>query len=757
MNKRYTFFSVNLTILLFTFLFCMVVNADVVSSIDETDNWFLEDIDAVNGWNYLLNSEDSFSEETIVAVIDTGCDYTHPLLQNALWVNSAEQNGIAGVDDDNNGYIDDIYGVDIYNRDSNPMDDSVSSIKGHGTHVAGTILQTAGVTNTNNPFNIKVMIIKAGDSYGNFSSENVAEALYYAADNGASVINMSLSSVKSPASLQDALTYASKSAILVASSGNKGYATSDSGFSSSADYYPAAYPFVIGVMSHDSNHRLCDFSNWDYNKYSDKEYELSAPGNNIYSSYYNSMYKNMKGTSMSAGIVSGCAALLCAKAHQNHFPYNPTELTSYIMYSGTDDISHNDIYGNSYTFRRINLYNLLSQNIYPELILKDITISENNTLTYNILNHGCNANQVRITLTVNIPDSSPVTHHENVTDINALSGYTGSLSLPFTDKAQEIQVSINITCNNSSDINDTQVYSYDFTKTLSQNPSPDSDRNIPLSGITVSPATMLMQCGDSQQIHVSYLPENTTSLKSVTFTSSNPDIASVDPNGIVTAISSGNTYITVTSSAAHKRQVKVTVYTPVKENINVLPVRLSSTAYNWNGKMHRPSVTIKGLKNGTDYIVSYSSPKSRNIGRYHVTIKGIGKYTGELTLPYDIMGYNGKKYTVGGLRYQITSRSSFSKKSTGKVILAGALSTHISKLDIPNQITIGGKKYKVISVKAHAFKKYTNLSCITFGKNITSIGAYAFCGDVRLKSLKGRSIHDIHVGKNAFLKCPIRL
>lgn len=756
MNKRYPFLSINLMIIFFSLLFSGTAKGDIISSIAETDNWFIKDIEADKGWDYFADDTYNFREPTIVALIDTGCDYTHPLIQNALWVNTAEQNGIEGIDDDNNGYVDDIYGVDICNNDSDPMDDSVSSIKGHGTHVAGTILQTAKVTSDSNPFNIKIMIIKAGDAYGNFTSENVAKALYYAADNGADVINMSLSSMKYTSALSDAAGYASKSSILVASAGNKGYATSDSGFSSSADYYPAAYPFVIGVMSYDADHQLSYFSNFDFKRYSGAEYDIAAPGSDIYSCYYNSMYKNMKGTSMSAGIVSGCAALLHAKSFNEQTSYTPAELTAHIMESGTEDIAHSDIYGNSYTFRRINLYQLLSEKIQPKLILNNISISKDNTLTYTILNRGCNAGDIQLNLTGNVSDNSYALSSESIISLNALSSYTGSCTLPSFKAEQEMNISVHLTYKNASDKNDSRLYSLGSSHTFTLNPSSDTGNDIPLQGITLSPAAILLKCGESRQINVSYIPENTTDSKSITFTSSRPDIASVDKSGVVTAISSGNTWIQAVSSGGHERKVQVIVYTPDKIKINTLTAHLSSSAYNWTGQKRRPSVKIEGLKKGTDYLVRYSSPDSKNIGRYYITIQGIGSYTGEQTLSYDIKGYNGRIYTINGLKYKITSPTSYSTKNTGTVALAGASSHQITRLNIPNQIKIGGKIYKVVSIKAHAFKHYKRLSCVTIGKNVTSIGTYAFYGDTKLKILKGKSIQKIHIGAHAFKKTSIQ-
>ena len=136
------------------------------------------DIDAPEAWDIATGSSD-----IIVAVIDTGVDYTHPDLAANMWVNQAELNGTAGVDDDGNGYVDDIYGYDFYNNDGDPKDDHY-----HGTHVAGTIgavgnngLGVAGVC-----WNVKIMALKFLNSGGSGYTDGAIECIQYAILMGAS-------------------------------------------------------------------------------------------------------------------------------------------------------------------------------------------------------------------------------------------------------------------------------------------------------------------------------------------------------------------------------------------------------------------------------------------------------------------------------------------------------------------------------------------------------------------------------------------
>lgn len=687
-------------------------------------NWFLNDINAADGWSLLSSPKYNFDTPTIVAVIDTGCDYTHPLIKDNLFVNTAELNGEDGVDDDGNGYTDDIYGINTYNHTSDPTDDSTGSIKGHGTHVAGTILRTAGVTETSNPFNIKIMIIKAGDSYGNFSSQNVAEALRYAADNGASVINMSLSSLKSPAALQDALSYASKSAILVASAGNQGKPTTDSGYSSCADYYPAAYPYVIGVMSYDADHRLSYFSNWDFKQYSGAEYDIAAPGNNIYSCYYDSSYRMMKGTSMSAGVVSGCAALLCAK-WKNSSVYSPAELTSLIMESGKNNISHTDIYGHTYTYKSIDMSSLLSENISPNLILSTTELSGTEdcdgsfTLKYTLLNRGSNIDI--ISTYVSAPDTYTIsaTHSSEHSEmLYSLDSYDGVFTINFENRIPEnekINLILHTTVKEGSDISDIKDYSFDYPVTvyIGNASSPDTP-TIPLQGITLSASDKItMTSGSSTKLNVSYIPPNTTDDKTVVFTSSNTDCINISSDGTITAISPGVAAINATSSKGHTRTITVIVCSPAKINIADMNVILSSKTFNWDNRVKKPSVTIDGLNAGTDFTVRYSDKHSKNIGKYTITVSGTGKYTGSITRHYYIVAFHKKTYRVNGLKYKVTSATSFSRKSTGTVTLTGSASNDLNDLRISLYIKIGGKPYRVTAIKKNAFINCKNIRKIT--------------------------------------------
>ena len=176
------------------------------------------DIDAPQAWDIHTGSS-----EIIVAVIDTGVDYTHRDLNDNMWINEAELNGTAGVDDDGNGYVDDIYGYDFCTyegatRDPNPMDDH-----GHGTHCAGVIaargdngLDIAGVC-----WDAKVMALKFLDAWGSGLTSDAVSAFYYAVENGADVTSNSWGGGGYSETMEDAINYAhSQGVIMVAAAGN---------------------------------------------------------------------------------------------------------------------------------------------------------------------------------------------------------------------------------------------------------------------------------------------------------------------------------------------------------------------------------------------------------------------------------------------------------------------------------------------------------------------------------------------------------
>lgn len=288
---------------------------DVLGNVEVKNQWYLTSSEIQRSWRYLQANGISAGGlgSVVVAVIDTGVDYTHPDLQANMWVNTAEIPG-NGIDDDNNGYIDDIYGANTVadnggadGAEGDPMDDH-----GHGTHVAGVI----GAANNREgivgvAYNAKIMAVKAGQATGVFNQSDIAEAILYAYDMGADVINMSFGGAACSIAVQDALSTAYTRATLVASAGNDGMPNEvTDNFKVPLPNYPAALSYVIGVMSVGPLGVESGFTNWDAVAYNGVEYEMYAPGEGIMSTLPGGKYGRLSGTSMAAPIVSGAAALL---------------------------------------------------------------------------------------------------------------------------------------------------------------------------------------------------------------------------------------------------------------------------------------------------------------------------------------------------------------------------------------------------------------------------------------------------------------
>ncbi|MDC1237096.1 S8 family serine peptidase [Polaribacter sp.] len=246
----------------------------------------------------------------VIAILDTGGDYTHPDLEANTWINTEELNGVEGYDDDGNGYIDDIRGWDFINLDNAPLDDNM-----HGTHVAGIAgaVGNNGIGIAGAAWNVKLMHIKVFQSTGQGSSTTIAAGVEYASSNGATIINMSFGSYVESATLKLALENAYATAILVAAAGNNQISINPCFPSLCRPYYPAAYNYVLGVE--DRPRPTAGYTNYDvdgpvFSIYNDfLNYELAAPGTGIMSTVPNGGYATLTGTSMSTPLVAGALAL----------------------------------------------------------------------------------------------------------------------------------------------------------------------------------------------------------------------------------------------------------------------------------------------------------------------------------------------------------------------------------------------------------------------------------------------------------------
>jgi subtilisin family serine protease len=250
-------------------------------------------ISAPQAWDKCTGSSD-----VLVGIMDSGIDYNHPDLAANIWTNPGEIAG-DGIDNDGNGYIDDIHGWDFYYNDNQPTD-----ILGHGTHVAGTVAasgnNSTGVTGVS--WNTKLVALKILSDSGSLYSSILVDAIAYINAMGIPITNNSYHFDTYSQAVKDAID--SSSALFVASASN---------FGQDVELYPR-YPScytcsnIISVAATDSNDALASFSN-----YGITSVDLAAPGVSIYSTIPNSGYGYKSGTSMAAPHVAGAAALL--KAH----------------------------------------------------------------------------------------------------------------------------------------------------------------------------------------------------------------------------------------------------------------------------------------------------------------------------------------------------------------------------------------------------------------------------------------------------------
>ena len=230
-------------------------------------------------------------EPLVIAVVDTGIDLQHGDLEGKIWQNSDEYPG-NGLDDDQNGLVDDAVGWDFRNGDDDPDDD-----QGHGSHVAGVAAAASnnGIGIAGVSWGARLMALKALNSSGDGTWADVAAAVLYAADQGAQVINLSLGDPLPSETMAAAAEYAyEKGSLLVAASGNGGGAV----------LYPAAIPGVLAVAATNNQDIPWAFSNRG------PEVDLAAPGVDIFSTNHRNSYLIQSGTSMAAAHVSGAAALV---------------------------------------------------------------------------------------------------------------------------------------------------------------------------------------------------------------------------------------------------------------------------------------------------------------------------------------------------------------------------------------------------------------------------------------------------------------
>jgi len=327
------------------------------------DLWGINLIGSAAAW------DSSTGTGVIVAVVDTGIDFTHPDIAANIWTNTGEIPN-NGIDDDGNGYIDDVHGWDFIGssylnpvQSNNPVDHF-----GHGTHVSGTIAAVGnnGIGVIGVAWNAQIMPVKGLDDTGTGIDSTLGPAIIYAANNGADVISNSWAGGGTSQTIADAVSYAyNLGAVIVAAAGNN----NDDAW----NYYPANLPQVITVAATDHTDTIAYFSNWG------TKIDVAAPGVDILSlraagtsmgTPLNSLYTRADGTSMATPHVSGLAALILAQ--------NPTYLDEDVRQ--VLRVTGNDLgqtgYDTTYGYGRINAAAALA---LPDVLQSKIQSPANST------------------------------------------------------------------------------------------------------------------------------------------------------------------------------------------------------------------------------------------------------------------------------------------------------------------------------------------------------------------------------------------
>ena len=267
-------------------------------------------------------------DDVVVAIIDSGVDYNHRDLKNQMWKNSQEIAG-DGIDNDENGYVDDVHGWDFTADDNKPLDEN-----GHGTHVAGIVAaaqNSYGATGI--AHDAKIMPVRVLDDAGDGDFSQLARGIYYAVDNGADIVNLSIGGEYNY-SVRAAIAYANANGVLVvAATGNGGL---------EQPLYPArhsaAMSNVISVGAHNTNDARAWFSNYVGES---GAIQVDAPGVNVYSTLPNNGYGRYSGTSSSAPFVSGLAAMVLSVNAE----FSPSLVRHFIVEGAIRDISGSDSVG----------------------------------------------------------------------------------------------------------------------------------------------------------------------------------------------------------------------------------------------------------------------------------------------------------------------------------------------------------------------------------------------------------------------------
>lgn len=325
---------------------------------------YLPIVKAFDAWD--ISKGDS---SIIIGIIDTGVYWYHPDLQSNIWINNDEI-PYNNLDDDGNGYVDDIRGWDFGGLNGTPDNDPQEDAPYHGTHVAGIASASTnnGVGVAGMGFKCKLMAVKtsrddkkdpgSGSPYIWYGYEGIV----YAADNGAQIINCSWGGGGFSQFGQDIINYAtSKGSLVVAAAGNS---------NSSGEHYPSGFKNVLSVAATNYDDTKASYSNYGYS------IDVSAPGTYLYNTWGSNTYIYLTGTSMASPLVAGIAGLVKSK----YINYSPEQVAEKIR------VACDDIYNLNTTYRyqlgkgRVNAWRALQDSINQSVRMLSFELTDNSPL-----------------------------------------------------------------------------------------------------------------------------------------------------------------------------------------------------------------------------------------------------------------------------------------------------------------------------------------------------------------------------------------
>lgn len=262
-----------------------------------TEQWYLSQIQMEPAWQAAESDGTGSGRDILIGVVDTGVNIYHPDLADNIWVNPDEIPN-NGLDDDGNGYADDVNGWDFGDEDNDPTPGGSSPDRWHGTGMAGV---AASVTNNGQgiaspPLQVRILPVKVSEDTDYEQGLLGYPGIVYAVDAGADIVNMSFGSYVASNAEREVIEYAlEKNVFLVAAAGNE---------NTLETHYPSGYVGVLSVAATGDDDRRASFSNYG------PTIDLCAPGVNILTTWLNAGYERLQGTSLSTPLVSGVGAFL---------------------------------------------------------------------------------------------------------------------------------------------------------------------------------------------------------------------------------------------------------------------------------------------------------------------------------------------------------------------------------------------------------------------------------------------------------------